>query len=120
MIMKNLMRNTSRILSVLFIAGLTFVSVSCDDDDDVDCSKIQSQGETLFNQMAQAAVDGDCEELDQLEEKVISLAREAKSCQFIKDDMKDMDIDNFEEYILALRALIDSEFRDGGECGTPA
>lgn len=118
--MKNVMLNVNRLLSVMFIAGLVFVSVSCSDDDEIDCSKIETEGTALFIQIAQAAEDGDCEKLDELEERLISLAREGKSCQFIKEEMEDMEIDNFEDYILVLRELIDSEFRQGSECGTPA
>lgn len=110
--MKNVMLNVSRIFSVVFIAGLMFVSVSCDDDD-VDCSKNETEAIALSLQI----MDADCEEIDALGDRLISLVKRSKSCGFVQELIDENEAASFSELLEMLEDDI-AEYK--AEACTPA
>lgn len=98
------MLNVSRLLSVVFIAGLVFVSVSCSDDDNkINCAKVAVEFGTSYSDL----YDASCSEIDGLRSKIIQSLHDAKSCDFVKDLITEYEVDNFEGLLVAIEDEID-------------
>lgn len=107
--MKNVMLNVSRLLSVVFIAALVFVSVSCSDDDNkISCTKNAIEFGSLYADL----YDADCSEIDALAAKVIKSLRDGKSCDFVDDMIEEYEVDNFNALVEAIEDEI-AEIKSG-------
>lgn len=105
------------LLSVLILCVVAAFTVSCGDDDDVDCDKIYDDIEEAFEEYDDAYFDGDCEELDDLFDAAIKKLRQGKNCENVKDELDDAGYDNVEELIDELEEDHEDNVAD---CGAPA
>jgi hypothetical protein len=98
----------------LLVAGLAFASVSCNDDDKVNCDSIETQLDDLEDDLNDAIDDGDCDEIEKIFKKAISLFRKGKNCDYVKEIVDDAGADDIEEFVDYLEELRDDILADLG------
>ena len=103
-----------KLLAYLFAAALMVTAFSCKDDDKVDCDGNLTKIENYFDDYYDAYLDSDCEQMDALSAKAISLIRKSKSCSFVKDEIEDGDYSDVEDLIDDIQADVESEKADAG------
>jgi hypothetical protein len=85
--------------TMLMISALVFVS--CGDDDDVDCSKLENQISDISDDYYDAVFNEDCDELDDLYDKLVDKYKDAKSCKEFKEALELLDM-TYDEYMQEL------------------
>jgi hypothetical protein len=95
------------------IIGLVTFSVACNDDDDkVDCEKIEGQIDDLEDDYNDAWEDEDCERIGDLYDELIALVKKGKSCDFVDDMIDDWGADDFDDFIDMLEDERDADVND--------
>ncbi|MBX2966767.1 MAG: hypothetical protein KF845_11505 [Cyclobacteriaceae bacterium] len=95
----------SRTLALLIVGGVMVFATSCKDDDNkVDCSKVNTEISESLVETLQALLTEDCELLESSYAKFITALRNGKSCAIVKSILNDEGYSNVEEYIDAVEA----------------
>ncbi|QOI98113.1 MAG: hypothetical protein HRU69_11735 [Flammeovirgaceae bacterium] len=98
----------------LLVAGLALTTISCNDDDKVNCDSIEDQLDVLEGDLENAIDDEDCDEIESTFTKAISLFRKGKNCDYVKEIVDDGGFDDVEDFIDALEDFRDDILLDLG------
>ena len=80
------------------LISLSLSLASCGDDDDkVNCSKLEEQAIEASFDLLDAIGDDDCEGIEDAYAKSIKIIKQAKSCEFVQEAMDDYGVDTVEE-----------------------
>jgi hypothetical protein len=97
------------------MCAIAAFTVSCGDDDEVDCNKLESQLIDLIDEYDDAYDNGDCEDLDELYDKIVDKYKDFKGCKVFKEYLEEEDI-TFDEYM----DEVEEDYQDDVEtCGEP-
>lgn len=80
------------------VIGLSVALASCGDDDDkVNCSKLEEEAMEASFDLLEAIGNDDCQGIEDAYETSIKILKQGKSCDFVKDVMDEYDVDSIEE-----------------------
>lgn len=112
--MKTLFTNLKRLLLGASIIALAAFAVSCGDDDEVNCSKLEEQGIEASFDLLNAWSNEDCEGIEAAYEASIKIIRKGKSCQFVKDLMDEYEVNTIAELEAEFASQRDFYLDDAG------
>jgi hypothetical protein len=90
--------HSNKLFFSAFLIALSMSLVSCGDDDDkVNCSKLEEQGMEASFDLLEAINNDDCEGIEDAYARSIKILKQAKSCDFVADLMEEYDVSTIEE-----------------------
>jgi hypothetical protein len=106
--------NLKRLLFGASIIALATFTVSCGDDDEVNCSKLEEQGFEASLELFEAWSNEDCEGIEAAYQASIKILRKGKSCQFVKDLMEEYEVETIAELEAEFQSQRDFYLDDAG------
>ena len=103
-----------RIAFSLTIVGLSFFSTSCGGGDDYDCDAAEDRVSDLYDDYSDAYLDGDCDDMEELSDKIIAEFKKAKGCPEVKEAIDDGDYDDFADLLDDIQDSFDDDADSNG------
>ncbi len=101
-------------LAFLLVAAFAFTTVSCNDDDKINCDTVEDQLDDLNEDLEDAIDEGDCDEIESIYSKAFSILRKGKNCEYVTELLDVIGYDNVEDFIDELEDERDAILDDLG------